>query len=64
MAAKQEPQPLSDTATGLWFNTPAGRLQRYAPAPGGGHWYYAKAVDGIWHAYLESQVTPVKGAKK
>lgn len=61
---KQPPQPLSNTASGLWFHTPVGRLQRYGPAPGGAFWYYAKAVDGLWHAYRDEDVTPEKGAKE
>ena len=65
MSDKPEPQPMSRTATGLFFRTPAGIMQRYGPAPGGAHWYagVGDRYDG-WHAYLETDVRTTKLSKK
>ena len=54
-----------DQATGLYFRTPKGVMQRYDPAPGGGHWYAREEgkYDG-WHAFRESDVKVTRASRK
>lgn len=54
---------LTHRATGEWYRTPAGRAQRYEPAPGDDtHWYLAEK-DGGWHAFRTADVRPDKRRK-
>jgi hypothetical protein len=53
---------MSERATGQWFKTPAGRMQRYEEAPsprGKAHWYLHDFEHNEgWRVFLESQVKP------
>ena len=66
--AKAKPSPLSEQATGEWFRTPAGVLQRYDEAPGrpGTHWYgdFTKSGSGTWHAFHVSSVKTTRASRK
>jgi hypothetical protein len=58
----KESHPMAERATGQWFSTPAGLMQRYEEAPspqGRAHWYlHDQQHNEGWRVFLESQVKP------